>query len=107
MNPRDVTGRRAAELVDQHAPELAERAGQITTIGVAVTPEDEYDFDSGPQVTVGEVAVDVPMRKMRVNDDIESMTFGYGNTYDFQRGITYTVPVTLYRHLDEVGLVYH
>lgn len=107
-NPRDVTGARAAQLADQHAPELAQRAGQLTTLTAPSAAQyDEYDYDAGPQVTVGEVSVDVPMRKMRVNDDVEQMTFGYGTSYDFQRGITYTVPVALYNHLEEIGLVYH
>lgn len=108
-SPRDATGRKAVELAELHAPELAERAGQISTISVApVVEDDDYtDYDAGPQVTVGEISVDVPMRKLRVNDDIEQMTYGHGRTYDFKRGVTYTVPADLYRHLDEIGLVYH
>jgi hypothetical protein len=46
-------------------------------------------------------------RVMRVNTDIEQMTYGVGTSYDFQRGKKYYVPSDIYRHLDSKGLVVH
>lgn len=104
-NPRDVTGRKAVKLAEEHAEALAERSGQISTVHAPDT-----DFDSGaalPEVSVGTVSVNRPMKKMRVNTDVEDMTFGHGNNLSFKRGVVYTVPVELYDHMEEIGLVYH
>jgi len=100
-SPQDATGRKAALLAEANADKLAERAGEISTINPMPVVE------SDTEVTVGAVSVDTPTRKMRVNTDLEQVTIGHGNNYDFYRGQTYTVPVEVYNHLDERGLVWH
>lgn len=69
---------------------------------IKVTPvivDDEIDFSP--------VEVTSPTREMRVNQDVDQMTFGVGNHYDFKVGKKYKVPSALYDHLNELGYVWH
>lgn len=105
-NPRDVTGRKAEAMAETYAEELKARAGQISTVSVAPDIDPE-PYDDAPEITVGSFTVDAPMRKLRVNVDLTEVTIGQGNTYDFFRGQTYTVPTSVYNHLEEKGCVWH
>jgi len=44
---------------------------------------------------------------IRVNTDIEEMTYGVNNTFSLARGKQYRVSRHLARHLESKGLVYH
>lgn len=59
------------------------------------------DLGEDPEVTEPEYRV------MRVNSDIEEMTYGAGNTMTFVRGRRYRVPSHLYEWLDSRGVIYH
>lgn len=103
-NPRDVTGRKAAIMAEAHAEELKARAKQMSTVTAAVDVEPDAD---GPEISVGDVEVGTPTKKLRVNTDVEDLTFGAGTNYSFYRGQTYSVPAALWEHLEEKGLVWH
>jgi hypothetical protein len=60
--------------------------------------------DLGPEPVV---TVQGEWRVIRVNTDIEEMTYGIGNTYTFLRGRRYRVPKDLYDWLETRGVVYH
>ncbi|MEU4534277.1 hypothetical protein AB0G15_05335 [Streptosporangium sp. NPDC023825] len=106
-NPRDVTGRKAAELAEARAEEIKARQSEISTVTVA--PDIDPDpYDDTPEATVNnEVSVDSPTKKLRVNVDLEDVTIGQGTNYNFYRGQTYTVPTHVYQHLEEKGCVWH
>jgi hypothetical protein len=53
------------------------------------------------------IAVQSEFRIIRVNTDIEEMTYGVGNTLTFLRGRRYRVPSDLYDWLESRGVVYH
>jgi len=59
--------------------------------------------DLGPEP----VTVESEWRVIRVNTDVEEMTYGIGNTYTFLRGRRYRVPLHLYQWLESRGVVYH
>lgn len=60
-------------------------------------------------VDLGEepVTVEEEWKVIRVNTDIEQMTYGVGNEYTFLRGRRYRVPKHLYQWLESRGVVYH
>jgi hypothetical protein len=47
------------------------------------------------------------MREFRVNTALENMTFGHGNHFDFEEGVRYKAPKSLYDHLDSLGYIWH
>jgi hypothetical protein len=53
------------------------------------------------------IVVEDEYRVIRVNTDIEEMTYGIGNTLTFLRGRRYRVPQHLYAWLESRGVVYH
>jgi|SRR5215467_296687 len=53
------------------------------------------------------VTVEDEWRVIRVNTDIEEMTYGVGNHMTFLRGRRYRVPKHLYDWLESRGVVYH
>jgi hypothetical protein len=53
------------------------------------------------------IVVEDEYRVIRVNTDIEEMTYGIGNTLTFLRGRRYRVPQHLYQWLESRGVVYH
>jgi hypothetical protein len=53
------------------------------------------------------VTVEEEYKVIRVNTDIEEMTYGVGNTLTFLRGRRYRVPRHLYDWLESRGVVYH
>jgi hypothetical protein len=117
--PQDVTGRMAEKLAEQHAEELAGRAGQITTITgtVSTTPDGETEVDYTAHMTAPEAKdaggikiggnKKAATRRIQVNCDLENVTIGIGNNYTFKRGVWYTVPAGVAAYLDAKGLVWH
>jgi hypothetical protein len=59
--------------------------------------------DLGPEP----LTVEDEWKVIRVNTDIEEMTYGAGTSYTFQRGRRYRVPRGLYDWLESRGVVYH
>ena len=114
--PADFTGRQAEILAEQAKGVLKEREGEISLFnanreeefknevsyaGADTLQYDENDPDAEP------IVVKVKNTKIRVNSEIEQMTFGHGNYYDFEPGRTYIVPYDVAEHLERLGYVYH
>jgi|SRR5215469_9053029 len=59
--------------------------------------------DLGPEP----ITVDEEFKVIRVNTDIEEMTYGVGTSYTFLRGRRYRVPKHLYLWLESRGVIYH
>jgi hypothetical protein len=59
--------------------------------------------DLGPEP----MTVDTEWKVIRVNTDIEDMTYGVGTSYTFLRGRRYRVPFPLYQWLESRGVIYH
>lgn len=68
-----------------------------------MTPNPLEVQDLGPEP----VTVESEWRVIRVNTDIEDMTYGVGTSYTFLRGRRYRVPYPLYQWLESRGVVYH
>jgi hypothetical protein len=110
-------------LQKEHAAELADRQSQIGLVNEVVPPEVDGVVDAftgrlvdadGLEVVevedqghVEHVTVngDGDSRVMRVNTDIDDMTYGVGNTFSLKRGVKYRVSEDLYHWLDSKGLV--
>jgi hypothetical protein len=108
--PTDMTGRQreaaikaAAEQQEQKTLDAfnAQAADQLNLEEVikaeparptVIVDEVIHVGDTEPQTTV-----------IRVVEDIEAMTFGAGNTYNFRAGQKYEVSVALAHHLKEKG----
>lgn len=121
VNPHgDYTGKMKAKLQAEHAEELAKREAEISLI---TQQEQDYRANSTVDLTQGgpiildgddvqqlegdEQMSESAHRTIRVNQDIEQMTVGAGNTYDFVVGQKYRVPRHIADHLEEKGLVWH
>jgi len=113
----DFTGKQREALIEENAAEVAERAKQVSM----ATAEQARQFDETihdarhpESVVVDEVqdlgAVEKAEEEMvvvRVNEDIDDMTYGYGNTYTMEAGGKYRVPRKVADHLERLGLVWH
>jgi hypothetical protein len=53
------------------------------------------------------ILVEEEYRTIRVNTDIEDMTYGVGNTFSMVRGKRYRVQREIAQHLESKGLVFH
>lgn len=115
--PADLTGKRNEDLVKKNQEELAARADELSTMQkieaeakkevVDYTQRDEPVAEAAPKVEIKDKVVE-----MRVNSDIDQMTFGKNpdgtlNNFDFEEGRRYKVPQAIYDHLDELGYVWH
>ncbi|GHB52414.1 hypothetical protein GCM10010331_45000 [Streptomyces xanthochromogenes] len=109
-SPRDTTGRAKQELEKNR--DIAEKEaakGQLLDAQVAEEARAEViDLTSPQDVEIVEspVIVSVSDREMRVVEDLEDVTIGYGNTFSFEAGRTYKVPAFVYNHLAEKGYVW-
>jgi hypothetical protein len=113
--PADLTGARAEALRNERAEELKAREGEISLINARAEQERKEPVDlsngPGPQPqeieSSGTVEVQKATKKLRVNTDLESVTIGRGNHWDFETGREYVVPAYVYDHLEEKGYVWH
>lgn len=114
----DFTGQQREALIEENAAEVAERANQVSMATAAQAREFEetiHDAKHPESVTiVNEVEdlgsvdrADEEIVVIRVNEDIDDMTYGYGNTYTMQAGGQYRVPKKVADHLERLGLVWH
>jgi len=113
-NPADVTGRKRDELAAQNVEEVQKRAEEMSlaTAKKAEALETEVidaTTPGRPTIIVDKVTTvgksDPDNVEVRVIADVQSMTFGAGNTYDFKAGQKYLVTKTLATHLLEKGYI--
>ena len=110
VKPTDTTGRMRAEAQAQFEEQQAERASEIamTTYQKQVQLEEAID---ATKPNVATVIVDEPVElstedesvTIRVIQDIENMTLGVGNNYNFKAGQKYKVTKHVAQHLEEKG----
>lgn len=112
--PQDFTGREAARLAKERDEAQAARVEEIAmaTAAEEEAAQETVDLTVPPPPPPapegsGEIEVKRPHRVIRVNSDIEDMTFGHGNTYSFEQGRSYKVPADLADHLEAKGFVWH
>lgn len=111
-SPLDATGKAAEDAAKRNAKALADRADEIS-ISRAVeaeslandvfdpkTPDAPLLIDEVEQIGVQTADTDVIIRTIT---DIEQMTYGVGNTYNFKAGQKYKVPRDLAVYLDRLG----
>jgi hypothetical protein len=113
----DFTGRKTENLQKEHQEELKARSKEMammTAEAEQAKSDEVIDLTKSPrpepEVTEQEsdvVAVEEPYVTIRVNTDLEQVTIGYGNNYDFEVGRNYRVPRHVAEHLEEKGVVYH
>lgn len=110
--PTDATGVMLDKLKADNAEAQAERAAQMSmaTAQAQVKLETEVIDATQPdrQTIVVDEAVTVGKKddsniEIRVVEDIENMTLGVGNTYNFKAGQKYKVTKQVAQHLKEKG----
>jgi predicted dinucleotide-binding enzyme len=92
--------RRRQEELTISAQQTAVDDGEVVDLTV---PKEEIESEEGPEI-VGE---EDETFEIRINADIEGMTFGAGTLYDFQEGKRYRVGRALRDHLEEKELIWH
>jgi hypothetical protein len=116
VSPANMTGRKKAELAEEHAEELRLREKEISLINAAAAEEKEHGvidltepkhIEAPVVVETQSVEVVKPVREFRVNTKIENMTVGHGNFFDFEEGRTYRAQAHIYDRLDELGYIWH
>ena len=141
-SPRDFTGIRGQQLAEEAAKNKAREAQiseELRRVEVEEKLNTEVDYASHAkmrarqeveidgELSVEEVEVEVPTRRIRVTDDIQDMTWGRSilspavyddrgvmlanpvlgslNQFNFERGRWYTVDAELADHLEFLGYV--
>lgn len=112
--PQDYTGRQRQKLAAENAEVVRAREDQLAMVTAQQAEIDDslHDYVGDRQVTQldaeGEVTyVEAEARTIRVNSDIENMTFGAGNNFTFKEGGQYRVSAELANYLEELGYVWH
>lgn len=113
--PTDATGVARQKAIKKNAEELKRRSEEMATIAAEEAKRLETEvFDPKTEETV-EIIDEVITVGTEFSDDsvivrtiadIESMTWGYGNVYNFQAGVKYKVPRDLAEHLESLGYLY-
>ena len=113
-NPADVTGRKRDELAAQNVEEVQKRAEEMSLATAKAAERLETEVIDAttpgrPTIIVDKVTTvgkaDPDNVEVRVIADVQSMTFGAGNTYDFKAGQKYLVTKNLATHLLEKGYI--
>lgn len=111
----DVTGRQREEQIKAHAEELAQRAGEMSMATAAAAEKLETEvLDltnlSKPTVIDEVESVGVSLaddtQVIRLAEDLDFVTIGVGNHYNFKAGQKYKVPKHVAAHLQEKGYLY-
>lgn len=114
-SPLDATGRAAEAAAKKNADELKRRKDEIslaqqeeaelleTSVFDPKKPDEPIVLDEIENVGVS-VANDYVV--IRTVTDIEQMTYGVGNTYDFKAGVKYRVPSDLATYLEQLGYIW-
>ena len=108
--PTDVTGRKREQMINANLEAMQEKASTMSmaTAEAKVKLETEVIDATKPgrqTVIVDEPTVvgDDATVVIRVIEDIENMTLGAGNNYNFKAGTKYTVTRHVAQHLLEKG----
>ena len=105
----DFTGRQKEALQKQYAEEQAKAAESmaLATAEAKIKLDTEVIDATAPEkptIIIKNVAKeDDDTVVIRVVQDIESMTLGVGNTYNFKAGQKYKVTKAVAKHLEEKG----
>ena len=111
-SPMDATGRAAENAAKRNAAALAARQDEISISRqqeAQSLQNDVFDPKAPDQPLlideIEEVGVSVNNDKVliRTLTDIEDMTYGVGNTYNFKQGVKYSVPRDLALYLNNLG----
>lgn len=112
-SPLDATGKAAEDAAKQNAEELKKRKDELATVRQEESElEETAVFDpkkpDEPLLIdeVEEVGVNVRGQEkviIRTITDIENMTYGVGNVYNFKAGVKYSVPRDLAAYLESLG----
>ena len=113
----DFTGKQREDMMKENAAEVVERSKQVsmaTAQQAKEFAENVHDPRTHTDVIVEDVEdmggvtmSDQGSVVIRVNEDIDEMTFGYGNTYTMKAGGQYRVPKPVADHLESLGLQWH
>lgn len=112
----DFTGRQAAQLAADTAEERKQKAEQLAMLTAdkqQVFEETVYDMTERPDApTIIDEVIEIGVGLadgsvvVRVAEDVDNMTYGYGNTYSFKAGGKYKVPRGVADRLGILGLLY-
>lgn len=117
----DLTGNKKQELTAEHAAELAAKQKSLALAADAIAQENDdapIELTTNEQIEAekprfdGDIEIQAvdeaeKIEKFKVNSTLENVTIGYGNTYNFEQGRTYTAPESVYKFLDSKGLIWH
>lgn len=108
--PTDVTGRVREQLLEENAEALQARANEMSMATAQAKAKLEEVIDAtvpDRQVVIVDDPIEVGSQEesivIRVVQDIENMTLGAGNTYNFKAGQKYSVTKAVAAHLKEKG----
>lgn len=125
----DYTGRKTEQLQRDRKAELQEAATRVAMATASAEEEKNIVVDYThsdepmPEVELKAVQVNSPFRMIRVNQDIDNMTYGRSvvdpgdynsnpprpaimgpmNFYSFKEGVVYRVPKEVADHLNDIG----
>jgi hypothetical protein len=111
----DATGRAVEEAAKRNEAELAKRKDEISIsrqIEAESLANDVFDPKKPDQPLlideIEEIGISVNNESVviRVNSDIEEMTFGVGNHYTFKSGVRYKVSRELADYLQGLGYLW-
>ena len=114
-SPMDATGKAAEDAARRNAAELAARKEEISLSRAAeeVSLANDVFDPKNPDAPllideIEEIGVSVNDEKViiRVNTDIDDMTYGVGNSYTFKQGVKYSVPRDLAEYLQRLGYLW-
>ena len=111
VKPTDVTGRAREEALSANAEALAESATRMSMATAEAQIKLETEVIDATVPDRQTVIVDDPIQigkqdetvVIRVMEDIENMTLGAGNNYNFKAGQKYSVTKSVATHLEEKG----
>lgn len=118
--PQDFTGRKKAQLAQEHSAAVQARENELAMMNAAEAEIlDTQVIDTTEPVIAQAPAGPVELLELdgaevvreattviTVREDCNP-TVGAGNHYDFKAGAKYRVPTSVADHLEEKGLVYH
>ena len=110
VKPTDVTGRSREESLAANAEALAQRAGEMSMATAQAQAQLDQVIDAtvpDRQVVIVDETITIDNNKdsveIRVVEDIENMTLGAGNNFNFKAGQKYKVSKAVAQHLKEKG----
>lgn len=109
--PQDFTGKEADRLAKERDEAAARDANELTMVQAAEreVKAEVVDYVAPPKAPEpeGPVQVRQPHRTVRINTDLQQVSYGAGTSYDFEAGRSYKLPADFADHLDKQGFVWH